>query len=211
MKQNQIVLLIVLTIVLLLGASVFILFGNKNTKTTNSDQISTKTTPVTYQAYESEAPDYSKGRVTTSSEVEGYTIAIPREKKLVDLLFSWGIYNRRYDLRENGKNGGGVNLVTFILTNQPQKMREIKFENTKATTSTGISAYNNQLIVKVHFSANGLAKASTYISDEALYTLYLLSHPTKVNQPIAQIEAQYLKAISEAQASGPLFAVPRVK
>jgi hypothetical protein len=128
----------------------------------------------------------------------------------VDVLFEWGVFNRVYDLKEKGKNTGAVNKVVFTLTDKPQKMRESYFDEGKSQSSVDMTAKEDEVNINIYFSANGLESANRYITVQALYLPFLLTHTDEKGVGGKEIERKYSDAIDALIKGEPIFAIRKV-
>lgn len=150
--------------------------------------------------------DPDKGRVQLESELSEYEFVVNSQKKLVDLLYSWGLYNRTYDLREFGKNTGGVDEIMFKLTKGPVEKSFMGMSRYWGESSVEIQAENNRLIVKISFTDKAFPQIKGYISKQALYGLYLISHPPIPNaKDVIVVEEKISRIIDDIEKEGLLF------
>ena len=202
---NVVYVLVAIVVVLMIGVAVILLFPKKiNSPVPPKATSNTIDKPI---VFDTTVPDPTQGSVEAKSEILNYNLIIPSQIVVVKLLKSWGVYNRTYDLKENGKNTGGVNSIEFILTDKPQNLRENYFDNGKSKSSVGMVAKGNTIEVRIYFSESALSKATSFVTAQALYPLYLLSHPQKPGVTTAKIEEEYGKVYTELDRKAPTFII----
>jgi len=212
MNQNQVRLLVAGILILAVAAIVIFfqkdiasLISSKN-DTIQRQENSTTVKPVILDTSE---PDLEKGNTEAISELPEYELIINNRKELVDLLFSWGVYNRTYDLDDNGKNSGGVNKVIFKVVKKPQKASILGISRYSDQSSVDIYAVDNTLEVEIYFSNTAFPGVKGYISDQALFGLYLMSHPFPASESRSAIEGKFDIVRSELEKDVTLFNIAK--
>jgi len=211
MKQNQ-VRILVAGILILIIIAILVLFQKDISKLMSTPK---KDTPQRHESkvdskimtLDDSEPDPKKGFVEASSEMSSYDLLFYSRKRVVDILYSWGIYNKKYDLKEFGKNTGAVNTIKFILIKKPLKPSVMGLTTHLPQSSVEIYAVDNTLEVKIYFSEKAYPDVKGYIDGQALYGLYLMSHPFSSTEKQVELEAKFGKVLTEITKDGLLFNV----
>lgn len=198
-----IIILTILSLVVLFQKDImYLIFSSKNNSIPRNENYLSNQPRIV----DASDPDYDKGNVELKSEIARYDFVNVSRKELVDLLYSWGIYDKKYDLKEFGKNTGGVNNVVFILTNDPIKKDSLwGISRYWGQSSVEVNAKDSELEVKIYFSEDSFGAVKSHITEQALYGLYLISHPRKHNENILEIEDEFNKLVDEIKKDGPAF------
>jgi hypothetical protein len=211
MKQNQ-VRILVAGILILIIIAILVLFQKDISKLMSTPK---KDTPQRHESkvdskimtLDDSEPDPKKGFVEASSEMSSYDLLFYSRKRVVDILYSWGIYNKKYDLNDFGKNTGGVNTIKFMLVKKPQKPSSMGLQSHIQQSTVEVYAVDNSLEVKIYFSDNAFPDIKGYIDGQALFGLYILSHPFSPTEIKADLEAKFSKILTENIKGVPLFNV----
>jgi hypothetical protein len=153
--------------------------------------------------------DLSKGSVEAASEIPQYDFVILNQKKLVDLLFTWGIYDRTFDLKAFGKNTGGVDKVIFKIVKEPQKVNTMSLVSRIGESSAEINAIKSTLEVDIYFPNTAFPGIKEYISQQSLYGLYLMTHTFPPGDSPKIIEEKFNKDLAATIKDGPLFNIAK--
>jgi hypothetical protein len=207
---NPIFILIVL-IVLLVIVSILILFSQNRPKKTTSQSPSLQNGKYsTIYHFDNAKPDTSKGTVEAKSEIKGQMVEILSKKNLIDLLDNWGVFGKKYNLGGNGENLSGVKKVIFILTDKKQKNNPLNESNNQEQISIDMYAKGNELDIKVYASSDALKRANDFFTNQALYMLYVESHPDIKNISLDKFQSDYIALIKKATTAQPRFVVYQV-
>jgi len=204
--KGKVILVLLVGIIILIAGSAYLLTRNN---LGNNNQKAEEVTPEKVATINTEIPDFDKGRVRLESELSRYDFVVNSPKKLVDLLYSWGLYDRKYDLKEFGKNEGGVDEIVFVLTREPIKEGYIGMSRYWGQSSAGVYAGKNTLTVKIYFVDAAFPQIKGYITKQALYGLYLVSHPMLPSEKILDIEDKVSNLIDEIEKEGLLFNIAK--
>lgn len=194
-------------LLLLIGITAFIFFnGRKPAATVKNNTPSQLQGQKPAVVFDETLPDTSKGNVEASSEIDGIKVLFVNQNELINLLDKWGIYNRFYDLKENGKNTGGVNNVKFVLTDKPMTGTVFYYQN-KTNGASALYAKAAELEVKVYVIRKNSNDNVLAFSNGALYALYMLSHPYKSTVPKDELDKIFTEYLSSNPKITSLFSL----